>query len=32
MAMKITKTTNPVTSGGGDLLSPSDWISRIHGL
>lgn len=29
MAMKITKTTNPVTSGGGDLLSPSDWISRI---
>ena len=29
MGMKISKTTNPVTSGGGDLLSPYDWISRI---
>lgn len=29
MAIKVSKTTNPVTSAGGDLLSPSDWISRI---
>lgn len=29
MAAKITRTTNPITTEGGDILSPSDWISRI---
>lgn len=29
MAGKLTRTVNPITTGGGDILSPSDWISRI---
>ncbi len=28
MAIKV-NTTNPLTSSGGNLLSPTDWISRI---
>ena len=28
MAIKV-NTTNPLTSSGGNLLSPNDWISRI---
>lgn len=26
---KLTRTVNPVTATGGDILSPTDWISRI---
>lgn len=29
MAAKITRTTNPITSEGGNILSATDWISRI---
>lgn len=27
--MKLTRTINPVTSAGGDILSPTDWVQRI---
>lgn len=26
---KLTRTVNPITSGGGDILSPTDWVQRI---
>lgn len=29
MAKKLTQVTNPITSTGGDIASPADWISRI---
>ena len=29
MAKKLTDVTNPLTTQGGNLLDPSDWISRI---
>lgn len=29
MAKKLGETTNPITASGGNILSPSDWISRI---
>ena len=29
MAKRLTDVTNPLTSTGGNILSPSDWLSRI---
>lgn len=29
MAKKIGQVTNPITAQGGNILSPSEWISRI---
>ena len=29
MSKKLGEVTNPVTASGGNILSPSDWMSRI---